>query len=687
MTARPRRGALAKAATAGLAGALLLSPLLLQAAQGVAGLAAPKVLAQASASASAAPPAGSAAPATSSSSSILADPGAPVKAYSGALAAAKLGGSTAMYGPEEVREIVAVQQEAFIAGRLDEVVSTLTGVVESPRFDIVKKEPEARAAYRLLGEALREQGVHALARHYLRKAAAGPAKEGPVRAATRTLTEIALDDEAYDEGIKDLEPIVAAAPTSDELKGELAYLRGRKAEAEDDAAGADKHYATITTLSRFWSAATYRRGLLLVDQKKYNEAEALFCQVADPKRQDKSAPVFADERFFAVRDLARLALGRLAHEGYRYDDARYYYYLVPQDSKRLAEALYESATARYEAKDYDGARELLDELATYGEGHVYDDEARVLDVYVDVAQCKFEDAAKKLDKFLVDYVPVRDRAHLLATAPDSAILAFLNKEGADTGKSIDVDARLYRRLEGDPALLFVLRARRRLQGQLAGLGGTDKQLDGLAGVVGAGGKAAVKPAIDPTKLGSSDAEKADELMVAIEALRKEIAALKKAGAKPSEIEALEKDLDVLTTKADGFAAAKSDASPAATGAAGLPALVSQDAVLAKTLRGQGEAIMAELDAIAIKLARAAIGRLDRRASRLVARARLAKIDVVLGQKKGLEVEVDALKSGVLPKSAIDSVNAARYLEDNEEYWPFEGDEWLDEVIGVEQGEK
>ncbi|MBK7400890.1 MAG: hypothetical protein IPJ34_32715 [Myxococcales bacterium] len=110
-------------------------------------------------------------------------------------------------------------------------------------------------------------------------------------------------------------------------------------------------------------------------------------------------------------------------------------------------------------------------------------------------------------------------------------------------------------------------------------------------------------------------------------------------------------------------------------------------MLAKTLRAQGEVIMAELDAIAVKLARVAIGRLDKRASRLVARARLAKIDVVLGQKKGLEVEVDALKSGVLPKSAIDSVNAARFLEDNEEYWPFEGDEWLDEVIGVEQGEK
>ena len=61
-----------------------------------------------------------------------------------------------------------------------------------------------------------------------------------------------------------------------------------------------------------------------------------------------------------MRDLARLGLGRVAHEQYRFDDARYYYYLVPHDSDNLPEALYETATTRYEAKDYEGARESID---------------------------------------------------------------------------------------------------------------------------------------------------------------------------------------------------------------------------------------------------------------------------------------------------------------------------------------
>ena len=110
-------------------------------------------------------------------------------------------------------------------------------------------------------------------------------------------------------------------------------------------------------------------------------------------RAAQTTPVFADQKFFAVRDLARLGLGRIAHEEYRFDDSRYYYYLVPSDSERLPEALYESATSRYEKKDYESARELLDELKALKVHHPYEDEAWILDSYVDLAQCKFPDTA------------------------------------------------------------------------------------------------------------------------------------------------------------------------------------------------------------------------------------------------------------------------------------------------------
>ena len=141
-----------------------------------------------------------------------------------------------------------------------------------------------------------------------------------------------------------------------------ARVTGRAREAVGDPEGALTAYAVVTQRSRFWAQATYLQGLIFVEKGRYKEGENLFCKVADPNRQSNTTPVFADAKFFVVRDLARLALGRVAHETGRFDDARYYYYLVPKDSDRLAEALYEAATTRYERKDYQDARDLLDEL-------------------------------------------------------------------------------------------------------------------------------------------------------------------------------------------------------------------------------------------------------------------------------------------------------------------------------------
>ena len=56
---------------------------------------------------------------------------------------------------------------------------------------------------------------------------------------------------------------------------------------------------------------------------------------------------------------------------------------------------------------------------------------------------------------------------------------------------------------------------------------------------------------------------------------------------------------------------------------------------------------------------------------------------MLGRKRALELEVEALAGGLLPQSAIDSLKAVEYLKDSEEYWPFEGDDWPDEYVGGE----
>ena len=56
---------------------------------------------------------------------------------------------------------------------------------------------------------------------------------------------------------------------------------------------------------------------------------------------------------------------------------------------------------------------------------------------------------------------------------------------------------------------------------------------------------------------------------------------------------------------------------------------------------------------------------------------------MLGRKRALEIEIEAINNGFLPQDAVDSLDAARFLKDSEEYWPFEGDDWPDEFIGCE----
>ena len=124
---------------------------------------------------------------------------------------------------------------------------------------------------------------------------------------------------------------------------------------------------------------------------------------------------------------------------------------------------------------------------------------------------------------------------------------------------------------------------------------------------------------------------------------------------------------------------------AGDGASGadLPDLLRVDQAREVDLQTRLVSARKELGDAELVLAKDALHRLDLRISRLLRRARLGRIESVLGRKRALEVEVEAIRLGYLPQDAVDSLEAARYLEDNEEYWPFEGDDWPDEYVGGE----
>ena len=409
--------------------------------------------------------------------------------------------------------------------------------------------------------------------------------------------------------------------------------------------------------------------------------------MADPARSEKTAPFFADENFFAVRDLARLALGRVAHEQYRFDDSRYYYYLVPEDSERLAEALYESATGRYEKKDYEGARELLDQLAALGAHHRYEDEAWILSAYIDLARCHFEEADAQLKGFVAKYEPVRDLAKKLTK--DERGLARLLDSAPST------DARSSSGTTSEDAARAVVALVRIDAGY-----GTVTQAAGAARSPDRGAAWQHGPARRSEPHPGNDRRGAPQLRRFSGSKTRPVVSRARAPKRTafegsSKSSSTHARLPARSPKCGG------SSTPSSRGCVPRPRETRCRA--ARRVNG-GSIFLASCEAIALPrancmrpreaargkllearsgLAKDAANRLVLRLSRLLRRARLGRIESVLGRKRALEVEVEALAVGILPKAALDSLEAARYLKDSEEYWPFEGDDWPDEYVGGE----
>jgi len=60
------------------------------------------------------------------------------------------------------------------------------------------------------------------------------------------------------------------------------------------------------------------------------------------------------------------------------------------------------------------------------------------------------------------------------------------------------------------------------------------------------------------------------------------------------------------------------------------------------------------------------------------RARIGRIDAVMGKKRKLELEIESLAAGRFPAELARSKRRPALLSDDEEYWPYEGEDWPDE---------
>lgn len=607
-----------------------------------------------------------------------------MRAYQKALESKKLSASAPL-SIQRLQSDLPVIEEKLSTGRRDEAIGDLVYLIESPRFEPFATSAEGKTALFLLGDALARAGATQLARGYLTRLLRGDPGDTAYRRALHSLVDTALASDRPEVILKDLELVPASAP--DELSGDVNYLRGRSAELGKRSEEALAAYARVGEKSRFWAQATYLSGVLEVERRNFKRGEQLFCKVADPKRTPKRAAVFGGSEFFRVRDLARLGLGRVAHEQYRFDDARYYYYLVPNDSDNITESLYETATTRYEAKDYDGARQALDDLKRLKVNHVYEDEAYILDSYVDLATCHFPQADQKLAAFIKRYEPVRDAARRLKK-DDGAVKSLVDavRAGADPasaglGVPEDTARALGSLLRVDAGYGRASRRLSLLDHQLSGLRRSMAELDEAAQKLSAQKQTHAQ---SDAGLSAAPADKVTRIEAQVRELKRLLREAERGPKNSADLDVLAKELAGLEVQARAARASLSaDGGAGAAPGADLPGLIASDRKLATDLYQKSAALRLAAEKQQLELAADALTRLDLRLSRLLRRARLGRIETVLGKKRALEVEIEALSQGLLPQTIVDSLDAQRFLRDDEEFWPFEGEDWEDEYIGGE----
>jgi hypothetical protein len=110
-------------------------------------------------------------------------------------------------------------------------------------------------------------------------------------------------------------------------------------------------------------------------------------------------------------------------------------------------------------------------------------------------------------------------------------------------------------------------------------------------------------------------------------------------------------------------------------------MIQGDITDARRLDKASHALYDKLEQAGDRLAQQAVDRLYTETRRVLDKAKLGKVDAIIGQKRKLDIEVQDLAAGRFPEELIGKLWNASMIADDEEYWPWQGEYWADEYEG------
>jgi predicted transcriptional regulator len=545
---------------------------------------------------------------------------------------------------EKLREELAAAEDDLVTGNAEVASVRLYKIVESQRFAQFEYAPDYATAELTLARALIRAGGTKSAERYLLRVLARGVKAPQFAPAYRALVDIALET-------KEEAEILAVLDHYDQERGEAlphdsaaehAYLAGKVAYEAGQSAHAESLFGEVDRQSRFYAAALYFRGLIQARQSHFASARRNLCEIVEQADQDRFT-FFIDGRYFAVKDLAYLALGRIAHEQQKYDDAYYFFFRVPTDSDRLPDALFEASWSMFQKGEYEAAGAFLDEFDQTFPASPLAPDVMLLHAMIDLKSCKFDTVRATLDKFVKVYGPIEAQVTVLLKDPSKRAALYrrlLSKASIATPHDpiadlLKVDPRFYK-FYGDIQAL-------------------DREVGTIPNQV------AIWDELTAHEKGETEGADATEAVRLVQ----DVESLRPLAAGDPE---MEERVSQLADEAHRAARLKNVGNgPFAKEAAATLALSAE----ARQLRAH---LVAATGVIATK----ALVDLDRRLRDLLRQARLTQIDAIIGKKKKLEIEIEHLRDGRYPAELFATLQLEGLMGDDEEYWPFEGEYWSDE---------
>ncbi len=607
---------------------------------------------------------------------------------------------------ETLRRELAVGERLLNDGTFTNAAVALYAIVKSPRYTAFTDFVEFQNAEYDLSVALARAGAYGASLEVIddiMRRGPGSPYWGP---AHRRAVDIAIETRDHAGVLARLEAIKLADPIPASAAGERSYLRGRAAYDAGKLTDALGELTLVSKKSRLYSSAVYMRGVIWARRGELKDSAAAMCEIAGTEDNSKFTFV-VDDRYFTIKDLARLGLARLAHENSEYDDAYYHYFQIPDDSVYLSDALFEASWSMYQKRELATSRDLVHEfLKTFPTSPLWP-EASLLAGYVELADCKFDDSQKWYDTLVTRLQPIVDEIDKARKDPElrkqlfaKAITRFKEvkstgkidgqKIGTEVAKAPIDDVIALLRL--DP--IFI-----RLNDAVTG--GAElansapqvtRQWQNLASQVAETRIAKISTTKTAEQEQVADANSLVEdlrrLGDQVNTGRSEIARAKREGTMPADAADDElKRLDSLRAKVTTaianavVAADKAAAAVTAQTSAGIKPLIEADISDSRRLDKAAHGLVTKLGDAGDKLAIAAVEHLWEDTRKVLDKAKLGKVDAVIGQKRKLDIEVQDLAAGRFPEELIGRLWNASMIGDDEEYWPFQGEYWADEYEG------